>query len=417
MDTGKIRDNQTYELNQINKDYQKRKEKLVEQREFEMQQLRKQYDNRIETIKNNSDAVINHIRTRASEEINEEQQIARQALENNQKVTTAEKQRYDRNLTQQRQAQLETLKNMKDKFDEQQQDTVNEYHRDLEKIHEQNSQNVAASQSEYLHRQKEVDLENQKNVLNIQQRGQTQVDKLAQGYKEQLEDIHRSGDQKIGDEKSRQDENLRKLRTDYQKDLLAKEQDHAQRVDRELQQFRERLTAIKETHRDTIHNQQLEFSDTFNERQLQNQKNFAAQNRLYNREFTKQKLDWAEKAKGLSQRMNDPFYQLTDPRSHFRETENAYLLTTYIPDYDKKSVKIVVQPDKISVQGNRTFKDQVKQDERSVSSHKVENFREEYQFSQPVLEKGVVQERDGDYVTVTIPKIVSMNKAKGPGLT
>ena len=50
METGKIRDNQNTELNQLNQDYQRRKEKLIDQRDAEISQIKNLYNEKEDRI-------------------------------------------------------------------------------------------------------------------------------------------------------------------------------------------------------------------------------------------------------------------------------------------------------------------------------------------------------------------------------
>jgi HSP20 family molecular chaperone IbpA len=173
---------------------------------------------------------------------------------------------------------------------------------------------------------------------------------------------------------------------------------------------------MKEQQRDQLLGQDKRHSDIMNLRMREMEKNFAAQDRELNREVAKLKMDWADKANFIKERMDDPFYQMIDRKSQFTETDGAYELRAYIPLHDKNAIKVIVQPDKISVQGNRSHRDHAETNERRLSSEKFESFREEFQFTAPIVEKGAIQSRDGDYVTVTIPKLTRKRTIPFDGL-
>ena len=407
MDSTKIRENQNHELSQLNQDFQKRKDKLVEQRQNEIDQLRKYYDEKEENVRNQSEAAINHIRQRTKESVEEEKTTASKNIEGVKRSLGTEKQVYEKNLYQQRQLQQERLKKINSDFEEKRQNTVEEHHGDIEKIHDRHAKSLKDSQDHYSKQHQKIQSQNEQNLTQAQSRGQTQLIKVSQTYRDQIDKVHNEGEKKLHTEKTRQDTILNQIRTESKESLEKEHKLNAQRLEQEQNQFRDRYETSKERHNDEMRQQSQIFGEDLDQRQRQMERNLAAQERLFNREILKQKLDWAEEMKPFESQKDDPFYKIIDRKSDFEETATAFKLRTYLPQYDQKSIRISVQPDKVSVQGSRSFKDETHDDIRKVASQQYQSFREEFQFTQPVVEKAVVQERDGDYVTVTIPKLSS----------
>ena len=210
--------------------------------------------------------------------------------------------------------------------------------------------------------------------------------------------------------KLKNENQLNNLKVENKKNLEQENKSNNLQLDKERQTYRDQFEMTKESQEKELNHQNNQFRDTFQERQNQMSRNFSAQERVFNRELFKQKLNWSDKFKPFETQKEDPFYKLIDPKSEFNETDTAYILKTHIPSYDEKSIHINVQKDKVSVQGNHSFKDELNDEQRKVASQQYQSFREEFQFSHPVVEKAIFQEREGDIVTVTIPKLLSSHK-------
>jgi HSP20 family molecular chaperone IbpA len=416
MDTNKIRDNQNFELGQLNQDYQKRKEKLIEQREKEISQVEKHYDEKEENLRTQSEAVINHLRHRTKESVQREKTDAEKSLDAAKKSLTSEKRVYDKNLAQQRQLQQERLKAVSGDFEAQRQDTIESYHNDIERIQAHQAKTIKDTQDHYQKKLTTIQAEEEKNLAASQTRGQTQVAKVTQNYQEQIAKLHNDGDRKLISEKTNQEQDFSKLRSQNKKDRETEQKSNAQQIELERKTSRDRYEQTKEIHKQEMARHNDRFNEQIQMRQKQMEKNLVSQDRLFNREILKQKLDWAQKVEPFESQMEDPFYKLIDRKSDFQETESAYVLKAYVPLYDRKSIQINVQPDKVSVQGNRTFKDSSLNDERKVSSQQFQTFREEFSFGHPIVESATLQERDGDFVKVTIPKLLSTSNKRSSSL-
>ena len=80
MDTTKIRDRQNYEMSQLNQDFQKRKERLVQEQEAELAQIRDYYSAKEENLRENSEATVNHLRERSQQAVTQQEESGRRNL-------------------------------------------------------------------------------------------------------------------------------------------------------------------------------------------------------------------------------------------------------------------------------------------------------------------------------------------------
>lgn len=131
---------------------------------------------------------------------------------------------------------------------------------------------------------------------------------------------------------------------------------------------------------------------------------------LFERKMGELKLDQLTQLKPYQDKSDDPFYKIQDRGSSFSESEHAYVLRTFIPAHEADKVKVRIQPDKASVVGSRQYKDDVQDDGRHLSTSSYQTYHEEFKFDKPVLHSAAQQQRDGDWLEFTIPKIGTLSK-------
>ena len=123
------------------------------------------------------------------------------------------------------------------------------------------------------------------------------------------------------------------------------------------------------------------------------------------RRLLDQQRNFVQKSDKYEQLKDDPFYRVEDRNSRFHETATNYILKTFVPEHEKGNVKINIKDDHVSVAGRRAFKDKIEDEDKVIKTNSFQTFREEFKFNQPIFAEGAIQERSGDYVTVTIPKV------------
>jgi HSP20 family molecular chaperone IbpA len=135
-----------------------------------------------------------------------------------------------------------------------------------------------------------------------------------------------------------------------------------------------------------------------------------SQNQMYTRALTEAKSEQVAKLEKYDNRKEDPFYKIQSKESRFQDEGDYYALSAFIPEHEKENIKVRIQPDKVTVSGNRSFADNLDQQGKKLSTNSYQTFREEFAFEQPVYHKAITQERRGDEVIFKIPKILSYNK-------
>ena len=71
---------------------------------------------------------------------------------------------------------------------------------------------------------------------------------------------------------------------------------------------------------------------------------------------------------------------------------------------------MTIQKDRATVEGKRAFKDEFQTDDKKVATATYQSFREDFPFEKPVATEGMTRERQGDYMIITVPKILNISR-------
>ena len=126
---------------------------------------------------------------------------------------------------------------------------------------------------------------------------------------------------------------------------------------------------------------------------------------MYGRQLAENKREIIGKINYYDERKAGPFYRIENPGSRLYETSSTYILETHIPEHEKNNVKVKVEKDRAIVSGTRSFNDKANEDGKKLETNTYQSFREQFDFEKPVANYGIIEERDGDSVTYTIPKL------------
>jgi HSP20 family molecular chaperone IbpA len=166
----------------------------------------------------------------------------------------------------------------------------------------------------------------------------------------------------------------------------------------------------KEIYGKNLKRQGDQFQETFRRNENAQRESVSAQKEMFNKELAQAKKQFFVSNTSIQQRKDDPFYKMQDRGSQMTETDNSYVLRTYLPEKDQDTVKVRILGDRAVVAGARTYKDKLEDDGKKIDTSNYQTFHEEFKFVHPVANNHIMQERDGDFVSFVIPKIGSMNK-------
>ena len=104
------------------------------------------------------------------------------------------------------------------------------------------------------------------------------------------------------------------------------------------------------------------------------------------------------------ERLADPFYQIRHAEATLKETDDHYIVEAKVPEHEKDNVKLWVKDDKVVVQGNRMFADNVAAEDVKLETNSYQTFRQEIPLSHPVREKFATRVWENGVLKLKVPK-------------
>jgi HSP20 family molecular chaperone IbpA len=184
------------------------------------------------------------------------------------------------------------------------------------------------------------------------------------------------------------------------------QQEQAQRKRELAAQQREDLRTIKEFY--TNEQKQIDAEGAAAVSHLSEEAaGISGENRTYGRNAKLQRPEVMQQ--DYETKKSDLFYKVQDRGSQLSEGSDGYTIEAYSPEYEKDQIHVTVQNNKAVVSGHRKFQDQAMEDNKKISTNNYQSFREEFQFDSPVASDAMTQERSGDFISVYIPKLSSID--------
>lgn len=423
VETLRARQQAQTELSDLQIDFERKKKKLLSQQEEEIQEIKKNTETeKVKTLEQ-SEAAISHIQTKSRENIGQVQDRQKESLARIQsRIRAADEKQQGR------------IRDIESEREEQFKKASETYKKDLQEIVSKNQTAIQETEQEgkgQLNRVKEEQkkeltrartvgekqLENLRNstgqsVQQELQRGEALTEEARQSKKQELEKTLQFSDEKI---KRTQEVEAQKLDR-LQKERSASYEKQNRSWEHKQKLFNDEMTTRnlnqKQAYEDQLKNQKQRFESIYKKNEEAQKLNLQVQARQYAKELALQKKQFLMESQKYEGKESDPFYKLQDRGSHLSEDGSFYVLEAYAPEHEKDVVKVIVEPDKAVVQGQRAFEESVQGDNKRLSTKSSQSFREEFSFDKPILKEGIARERAGDYVIVTIPKLENFKFSK-----
>ncbi len=251
---------------------------------------------------------------------------------------------------------------------------------------------------------KQIQTENKKQFETERMRGYNQLKKLQNQNAEDVKKIHEDSQVKIEDQKVKGDEKLKKQEATFTAEQLREQKSFEQRKEQQRHEHDYRLADENKNYDDHIKLIKQKHVKQYQNSEKANQDAIRAMDQVYNRELAKKKVEQMGSLQHYDEQSKDPFYKLENRGSQLVENGSSYTLYAYVPEHDKKHVQVRVQPDKVTVAGERKFQDKLEENGKTTATHSFQTFKEEFKFQTPVVHEAIKEERDGDYIKMEIPK-------------
>lgn len=372
-------------------DFQERRNKVE-------QKARADYENQIQKI--------NQERAEASEKLAKERQKIQESYNKQTEETRQQRENQIRKEQEQSQSSIEKVRtdNMKRREQEQLRG---------EQIRAETRQKIENEiEQQRLRGEMKIDRvsqDNEQKVMQAKDRGENKQQAMMQGYNKQIETNRKVGEQRLNETQSKNERELNKVQDTHQKELETAKKQHEHRMKEAQENFQRETMHSRDAYKKSLERQNDQFQSIYKKNQKAQEESLRIQERQFNRRLTDLKGDLASKVEHYDERKDDPFYKVQETDARIRETPSSYILETRIPQHERNNIKVKVQDDKAVISGTRSFVDKIDEGDRALSTNSYQTYKEEFRFEKPVASKAIIQERDGDYLKVIIPKMGSLN--------
>jgi HSP20 family molecular chaperone IbpA len=181
--------------------------------------------------------------------------------------------------------------------------------------------------------------------------------------------------------------------------------EHKSLIARSAKAHRDEQLRNEVFYRKNLNSQRLEFEDTFEKTQNQQEITLREKHAQLVNAILRQKKSTLQHAGKYLDRAQDPFYNLASPSTKLHELPNYYVIETQVPEHERDNFDIRVKGDKAIVTGKRAYADEVKDPDRNISTNSYQTFREEIPLAKPVVPKLAEKVYENGVLRVKVPKI------------
>lgn len=189
------------------------------------------------------------------------------------------------------------------------------------------------------------------------------------------------------------------------KDNFQKDQAYFEEY-REMQRdhFSKEIDAEGKHFQDQIRGREDRFQDNFNENEVRYQLILEEQRLKYEDAYEKAKYEHLDKMKKFETSAKDPFYRVQDLGAKLTAEGPFYQIAVPVPEHELKNFKVHVQPDRITVSGQRKFEDEKKYEGEKLSTNSYQTVKQEFALPTPADKDLVRREYQDGILFVTAPK-------------
>jgi HSP20 family molecular chaperone IbpA len=246
--------------------------------------------------------------------------------------------------------------------------------------------------------------QNDQTLNNEVERGKIAQERLRTNQEKQLTDVRERGESKIAISQEQNEKKLTRSNTEAESRYEKQQQQWDSKEKNLNTQYSQRVMQNKKAYEKELKTQNEHFQSTYQKNNAANRESLDIQEDMYTKELANTRQQFVKEAGKYSAKEKDPFYKVENRGSVLHETPNFYVLRAFVPEHEKDNVRVTIQNDKAMVSGQRSFKDNIADDTKKVSSSSYQTFREEFAFEKPIISEGMTREREGDFVVYTIPK-------------
>jgi len=403
------------ELNELQAEYSRKKNEIIRKNEASIEDIQENFEDKKDKIIEHHQAAVNHIRKRSTsaiEHANKEQKNQNNSYEKRLKEShkqyeekiSSSKEDFSRKISDAKESSNEKIKKVEhytQSRTEEIRNRNNDEIKDLKEKYDRNYKLTSKHGDERVQYQKQI---NESTLKGEVERGQLLSDRLRANNEKEYKDLYLHGESKIKEEIESQSKKLTRLEESSTKNYENQRKKWATKEHQLIEEQSQKTQAAKEAYDDELQRQGKQFKSLYQNNESANRVALNIQKDRLNKELNEIKKDFLGEISRFENKEEDPFYRLENRGSELRENTDFYILKAFVPEHEKDTIKVIIQPDKVTVSGQRSFKDKIEDNGKLMSSSSYQTFKEDFPFEKPVITKGMTRERHGDWVIYTIPK-------------
>lgn len=423
VESSKARRNQQNDLSDLQSEYAQKKKQYTREQEQQLSDMKDYYNERKEDARVQGEAAINHIRKKQAENVETSEETRHKIAERGQAQVDGMETDYRKKIAEtrtRRQVQLdearESSKNKINEITENQQQKVEQVrtksNQEIQMVKDKYNKELHNTQEYTDKRLQQVKTGNEMAVKNEMEKGRQVQEKLNTNLKKEYDFVNQTGENKINERRQVQDTQYNRQEADFDKRFHKQQEHWDAREKGQTEQYQNRITHSKKAYENQLKDQHDRFDSLYQKNEAANRESLNIQNSNMLKEQVELKKKFFKESEKFAGKEDDPFYKLQDRGNRLRENSDFYIIEAYVPKHEKDNVQVVIKDGTAAISGKRSFKDQIEEDGRKLSTSSYQTFREEFAFDKPVITEGMTRERSGDYVTFWVPKLNSFDGAR-----
>ncbi len=414
------------EMQDLQTQHGKKKKKLIDQQNEEIEGLKKNYRAQKSSIIESEEAAINHIQSKERERHANLSQDRAKAQSDAEAQLKKLEDHYKTKLTSLQNHRTEQAKEISEMTQAELQKQRSAYDTKSTQAREENKQAFNNMRAEYQTAIKSETTKRENSLTDAQTQTQTQLQnekqkaeraygKAQERYEKELQTQTATGESRVSEAKDKNARQLALVDGEGRKTVESKrtEWQHKEKFQDSI--YQGKLQHAKQGYDRELQRQNKHFVSRSKASERDHKIALDSQNRTQQKQLVVAQQDFVVANQKYSGREEDPFYKTYDHGSKLSEDQEHYYLRTFLPAHEKDNVKVIIKQDKAVVSGRRGFADKINDDDKRIETSNFQTFKEVFPFSEPVITKGMVREREGDYITFRIPKFTKIPSG-GTGL-
>lgn len=246
--------------------------------------------------------------------------------------------------------------------------------------------------------------DNQEHFEQERVRGSESAQKTHDYYDKEVTRLHKDGDHEIGAQKELNDKQLRMQEAQYKAEREERMKKSETDRKKAFEVYRAQMAYDDGFYKKSLAQQKEEFDRLYWQNNMQNRDTLEDSKEKLQSELIKQKQNVIQNLGKYSDKADDPFYRMRTVDYSLSESSDMYELRAKIPEKEKDTVKVIVKEDKIVLQGQRRYNDQVNDANHKVATESYQSFREEIPLNHKVQERNIFSEWKDGVLTMKLPK-------------